>query len=66
MEQKAGHDYKFAYVELFVALGFFLVYLIEELIGECFKANSEKEKTNEMAEMKRWVLKNFFVFKSFN
>jgi hypothetical protein len=37
-----------------MAFGFFLVYLIEEIIGECFKANT-REKATELTELKRSV-----------
>lgn len=53
VEEHADHEYRFPYVELFVGVGFFLVYLVEELIGQCFTASNKKEKTNEMAELKR-------------
>lgn len=62
MEQKLNHKYDFPYVELFAVLGFFLVYLIEEIIGECFKANSRKEKSDELTELKRSVFNGISVY----
>jgi hypothetical protein len=45
------------FVELFMALGFFLVYLIEELIGEFFTNQGEQKNkqkaNNDLTEMKR-------------
>ncbi|KAI6185019.1 Testicular acid phosphatase-like protein [Aphelenchoides bicaudatus] len=57
MQDKIGHKIFSAFVELFMALGFFLVYLIEELIGEFFTKHSEQKNkqkaNNELVEMKR-------------
>lgn len=48
-EEKSGGNLLVLFVEIFMAIGFFLLYLIEELIGEFFARQGEQRDRNKAA-----------------